>query len=43
MRKSILKSVDEHIAVQPEAVRPKLGTSALCDSEAVSDAVEGIG
>ena len=43
MKKSVPKSVDEYIAAQPEAVRPKLKQVRAAIRSAVPDAVEGIG
>ena len=42
MRQSVPKSVDEYIAAQPEAVRPKLEQVRAAIRSAVPDAVEGI-
>ena len=43
MKKWIPKSVDEYIAVQPEAVRPKLEQVRAAIQRAVPEALEGIG
>ncbi len=43
MNQSIPKSVDEHMAMQPETVRPKLEQVHAAIREAVPEAVEGIG
>ncbi len=43
MRQSVPRSVDEYIAAQPEAVRPKLEQVRATIRSAVPDAVEGIG
>jgi uncharacterized protein YdhG (YjbR/CyaY superfamily) len=43
MKRSVPKSVDEYIAVQPEAMRPKLEQLRAAIKKAVPDAVEGIG
>src|SRR5438270_4357363 len=43
MQKSVPKSVDEYIAAQPEAVRPKLERVRATIRRAVPEAVEGIG
>src|SRR5580698_2125933 len=43
MKPSVPKSVDEYIAVQPEAMRPKLEQVRAAIRKAVPDAVEGIG
>ena len=43
MKKSVPKSVDEYIAAQPEAVRPKLEEVRAAIRKAVPEAVEGIG
>src|SRR5437763_13507024 len=43
MKKGVPKSVDEYIAAQPEAVRPKLEQVRAAIRRAVPDAVEGIG
>jgi uncharacterized protein YdhG (YjbR/CyaY superfamily) len=43
MKPSVPKSVDEYIAVQPEAMRPKLEQLRAAIKKAVPDAVEGIG
>jgi uncharacterized protein YdhG (YjbR/CyaY superfamily) len=43
MQKSVPKSVDEYIAAQPEAVRPKLEQVRAAIRRAVPEAVEGIG
>ena len=43
MNKSIPKSVDEYIAAQPEAIRPKLAKVRDAIRKAVPEAVEGIG
>ena len=43
MRQSAPKSVDEYIAAQPEAVRPKLEQVRAAIRRAVPEAVEGIG
>jgi len=43
MRKRVPKSVDEYIAAQPEAVRPKLEQVRAAIRRAVPDAMEGIG
>lgn len=42
MRPSVPRSVDEYIAAQPEAVRPKLEQVRAAIRSAVPDAVEGI-
>ena len=42
-KKSVPKSVDEYIAAQPEAVRPKLEQVRAAIRWAVPEAVEGIG
>src|SRR5581483_8114181 len=41
--KAVPKSVDDYIAAQPEAVRPKLEQVREAIRRAVPDAVEGIG
>ena len=43
MKQSDPKSVDEYIASQPEAVRPKLEQVRAAIRRAVPEAVEGIG
>src|SRR5215813_5232039 len=43
MKESVPKSVDEYIAAQPEAVRPKLEQVRAAIRTAVPEAVEGIG
>src|SRR5947209_17288725 len=43
MTQSATKSVDEYIAAQPKAVRPKLEQVRAAIRRAVADAVEGIG
>src|SRR5579872_3431533 len=43
MESSIPKSVDEYIAAQPEAIRPKLEQVRAVIRKAVPEAVEGIG
>jgi uncharacterized protein YdhG (YjbR/CyaY superfamily) len=43
MKQSVPKSVDEYIAAQPEAVRPKLEQVRATIKKAVPKAVEGIG
>ena len=43
MQQSVPKSVDEYIAAQPDAVRPKLEQVRAAIRKAVPDAVEGIG
>src|SRR5258707_7530081 len=43
MKLSVPKSVDEYIAVQPEAMRQKLEQLRAAIKKAVPDAVEGIG
>ncbi len=43
MKPSVPRSVDEYIAVQPEAVRAKLEQVRAAIRKAVPDAVEGIG
>jgi uncharacterized protein YdhG (YjbR/CyaY superfamily) len=43
MKPGVPKSVDEYIAAQPEAVRPKLEQVRAAIRKAVPDAVEGIG
>jgi uncharacterized protein YdhG (YjbR/CyaY superfamily) len=43
MKQSVPKSVDEYIAAQPEAVRPKLEQVRTAITRAVPEAVEGIG
>jgi uncharacterized protein YdhG (YjbR/CyaY superfamily) len=43
MKQSMPKSVDEYIAAQPEAVRPKLEQVRATIRRAVPEAVEGIG
>jgi uncharacterized protein YdhG (YjbR/CyaY superfamily) len=43
MKQSVLTSVDEYIAAQPEAVRSKLKQVRAAIRRAVPDAVEGIG
>jgi len=43
MKKGVPKSVDEYIAAQPEAVRPKLEQVRAAIRRAVPEAVEGIG
>src|SRR4051794_1023815 len=42
MQQSVAKSVDEYIAAQPEAVRPKLEKVRAAIRKAVPEAVEGI-
>ena len=41
--RSVPESVDEYIALQPEAMRPKLERLRAAIKKAVPDAVEGIG
>jgi uncharacterized protein YdhG (YjbR/CyaY superfamily) len=43
MKRGVPKSVDEYIAAQPEAVRPKLEQVRAAIRRAVPEAVEGIG
>src|SRR3954451_8487757 len=43
MKQSVPKSVDEYIAAQPEALRPKLEQVRAAIRTAVPEAVEGIG
>jgi uncharacterized protein YdhG (YjbR/CyaY superfamily) len=43
MKQSVPKSVEEYIAAQPEAVRPKLEQVRTAIKRAVPEAVEGIG
>ena len=43
MKQKVPKSVDEYIAAQPEAVRPKLEQVRAAIRAAVPEAVEGIG
>lgn len=43
MQKGAPKSVDDYIAAQPEAMRPKLEQVRAAIRKAVPDAVEGIG
>src|SRR5579863_9548104 len=43
MKQSVPRSVDEYIAVQPLAVRPKLEQVRAAIRRAVPEAVEGIG
>src|SRR5215510_8754257 len=43
MKQSVPESVDEYIAAQPEAVRPKLEQVRSAIRTAVPEAVEGIG
>ncbi|MBZ5578921.1 MAG: DUF1801 domain-containing protein [Acidobacteriia bacterium] len=43
MKPRVPKSVDEYIAAQPEAMRPKLEQVRAAIRRAVPDAVEGIG
>jgi uncharacterized protein YdhG (YjbR/CyaY superfamily) len=43
MKKNVPKSVDEYIAAQPEAVRPKLEQVRRTIQRAVPEALEGIG
>ena len=43
MKQSVPKSVDEYIAAQPEAMRPKLEQVRAAIKKAVPEAVEGIG
>jgi len=43
MKQSVPKSVDEYIASQPEALRPKLEQVRAAIRKAVPEAVEGIG
>ena len=43
MKKGVPKSVDEYIAAQPEAVRPKLEQMRAVIRTAVPEALEGIG
>src|ERR1700722_20304197 len=43
MKQSVPKSVDEYMAAQPEAVRPKLEQVRAAIRRAVPGAVEGIG
>jgi len=42
-KQSVPKSVDEYIAAQPEAMRPKLEQVRAAIKKAVPEAVEGIG
>jgi uncharacterized protein YdhG (YjbR/CyaY superfamily) len=43
MKKTVPKSVDEYIAAQPEAMRPKLEQVRTAIRRAVPEALEGIG
>ena len=43
MKESVPKSVDEYIAAQPEALRPKLEQVRTTIRRAVPEAVEGVG
>ena len=43
MKRGVPKSVDEYIAAQPEALRPKLEQVRAAIRSAVPEAVEGIG
>jgi uncharacterized protein YdhG (YjbR/CyaY superfamily) len=43
MKRSVPNSVDEYIAAQPEAMRPKLEQVRAAIRKAVPEAVEGIG
>jgi len=43
MKQSVPKSVDEYIAAQPEALRPKLEQVRAAIRKAVPEALEGIG
>jgi uncharacterized protein YdhG (YjbR/CyaY superfamily) len=43
MKQSVPNSVDEYIAAQPEALRPKLDQVRAAIRKAVPEAVEGIG
>ena len=43
MKQSVPNSVDEYIAAQPEAIRPKLEQVRAAIRRAVPEAVEGIG
>ena len=43
MQQAVPKSVDEYIAAQPDAVRPKLEAVRAAIRKAVPEAVEGIG
>jgi uncharacterized protein YdhG (YjbR/CyaY superfamily) len=43
MKQSVPKSIEEHIAAQSEAVRPKLEQVRAAIRRAVPEAVEGIG
>jgi uncharacterized protein YdhG (YjbR/CyaY superfamily) len=43
MKQSVPKSIDEYIAAQPEALRPKLEQVRTTIRRAVPEAVEGIG
>src|SRR5690242_9031220 len=43
MKQSVPKSVDEYIAAQPKAVRPKLEQVRAAIKRAVPEALEGIG
>ena len=43
LKQSFPKSVDEYIAAQPEALRPKLEQVCAAIRRAVPEAVEGIG
>src|ERR1019366_2057664 len=43
MKRGVPKSVDDYIAAQPEAVRPRLEQVRAAIRRAVPDAVEGIG
>jgi len=43
MKKGVPKSVDEYIAAQPEAVRPKLEQVRAAIKRSVPEALEGIG
>jgi uncharacterized protein YdhG (YjbR/CyaY superfamily) len=43
MKRDVPQSVDEYLAAQPDAVRPKLEQVRAAIRKAVPDAVEGIG
>ena len=43
MKQSVPNSIDDYIAAQPEAVRPKLEQVRVAIRRAVPEAVEGIG
>jgi len=43
MKQAVPKSVDEYIAAQPEAVRPKLEQVRAAIRRGVPEALEGIG